>query len=109
MRLVRTLAHAASLIALGAGAARVDAQSYFGPNQDQYDRFRWSVTETEHFLVHFYPEERVAAMDAARMAERAYSRLSRLLNHQFRAKKPHTLYSSRGDSGQMKLTRDLDE
>jgi Tol biopolymer transport system component len=109
MRLVRTLAHAASLIALGAGAARVDAQSYFGQNQVQYDRFRWSVTETEHFLVHFYPEERVAAMDAARMAERAYSRLSRLLNHQFREKKPLILYSSRGDFGQNNVTGDLGE
>jgi Tol biopolymer transport system component len=75
----------------------------------QYDRFKWSVTETEHFLVHFYPEERVAAMDAARMAERAYSRLSRLLNHQFREKKPLILYSSRGDFGQNNVTGDLGE
>ena len=111
MRLVRALAHAASLVAVvgAAAASRLDAQSYFGQNQVQYDRFKWSVTETEHFLVHFYPEERVAAMDAARMAERAYARLSRLLNHQFREKKPLILYSSRGDFGQNNVTGDLGE
>ncbi len=111
MRLVRTLAQAASLVAV-AGAlspARLDAQSYFGQNQVQYDRFKWSVWETEHFLVHYYPEERVAAMDAARMAERSYARLSRLLNHQFREKKPLILYSSRGDFGQNNVTGDLGE
>ena len=109
MRLVRAGATASALVALLAGAAQLGAQSYFGQNQVQYDRFRWSVTETEHFLVHFYPEERVAAMDAARMAERAYSRLSRLLNHQFREKKPLILYSSRGDFGQNNVTGDLGE
>ena len=109
MRLVRAGATAGALVALVAGAARLEAQSYFGQNQVQYDRFRWSVTETEHFLVHFYPEERVAAIDAARMAERAYARLSRLLNHQFREKKPLILYSSRGDFGQNNVTGDLGE
>jgi len=109
MRLVRAGATAAALAAFVAGAARLEAQGYFGQNQVQYDRFRWSVTETEHFLVHYYPEERVAAMDAARMAERAYARLSRLLNHQFREKKPLILYSSRGDFGQNNVTGDLGE
>src|SRR5688500_15307579 len=108
MRLVSALACTTAL-PVAASAARLDAQSFFGQNQVQYDRFRWSVTETEHFLVHYYPEERVAAMDAARMAERAYARLSRLLNHQFREKKPLILYSSRGDFGQNNVTGDLGE
>ena len=109
MRLVRALAYAAALAACVAGATRLEAQSYFGQNQVQYDHFKWTVTETEHFLVHYYPEERAAAMDAARMAERAYARLSRLLNHQFREKKPLILYSSRGDFGQNNVTGDLGE
>jgi Tol biopolymer transport system component len=109
MRLVRALACASALVASVAGVARLEAQSYFGQNQVQYDHFKWTVTETEHFLVHYYPEERVAAMDAARMAERAYARLSRLLNHQFREKKPLILYSSRGDFGQNNVTGDLGE
>ena len=109
MRLVRAGAYAAALVAALGGAMRLQAQTYFGQNQVQYDHFKWTVLETEHFLVHYYPEERVAAMDAARMAERAYARLSRLLNHQFREKKPLILYSSRGDFGQNNVTGDLGE
>jgi len=109
MRLVRAGACAAALVAAVGVATRLQAQTYFGQNQVQYDHFKWSVVETEHFLVHYYPQERVAAMDAARMAERAYARLSRLLNHQFREKKPLILYSSRGDFGQNNVTGDLGE
>ena len=77
MSLVRAGALATTLVALSSvmGPARLDAQSYFGQNQVQYDRFRWTVVETEHFLVDYYPEEHAAAMDAARMAERSYARL----------------------------------
>jgi len=84
-------------------------QGYFGQNQVQYDNFKWYIIETEHFLVHYYPEERDAARDAARMAERGYARLSRVLNHQFREKKPLILYSSRTDFGQNNVTGDLGE
>ncbi|MFL5579157.1 MAG: hypothetical protein ACJ8AO_02205 [Gemmatimonadaceae bacterium] len=96
--------------ALVSGAARrAGAQGYFGQNQVQYDRFKWSVLETEHFLVHYYPEERTAAVDAGRMAERAYARLTRILDHQFREKKPIVLYASRSDFGQNNVTGDLGE
>src|SRR6185503_1306195 len=85
------------------------AQSYFGQNQVQYDRFQWRYLETEHFLIYYYPEEREAVMDAARMAERAYARLSRILDHQFREKKPIMLFESRNDFGQNNVTGDLGE
>ncbi|HKW49789.1 MAG TPA: hypothetical protein VJN70_20195 [Gemmatimonadaceae bacterium] len=87
----------------------VKAQSYFGQNQVQYDRFRWQVLETEHFLIYYYPEEAQATTDAARMAERAYARLSRVLDHQFREKKPLMLFESRNDFGQNNVTGDLGE
>src|SRR5262245_29371597 len=103
-----TLGVAATLEEMGA-ASPVAAQMYFGKNQVQFDRFRWKVLETDHFLVHYYPEEREAVMDAARMAERSYARLSRMLNHQFREKKPLILYRSRGDFGQNNVTGDLGE
>lgn len=85
------------------------AQSYFGQNQVQYDRFKWQVIETDHFLIHYYPEEREGVMHAAMMAERSYARLSRMLNHQFREKKPLILYRSRGDFAQNNVTGDLGE
>src|SRR5687768_831542 len=99
-------------LALGAvllAGARVEAQQYFGQNQVQYKHFKWRVIETEHFLVHYYPEEKAGAMDAARMAERSYSRLSRLLDHQFREKKPVILFDSRSAFGQNNVTGDLGE
>ena len=91
------------------GAARLEAQQYFGQNQVQYKHFKWRVLETEHFLVHYYPEEKEAAIDAARMAERSYARLSRIIGHQFREKKPIILFASRADFGQNNVTGDLGE
>jgi Tol biopolymer transport system component len=90
-------------------ASRLEAQQYFGMNQVQYKHFTWRVLETEHFLVHYYPAERAAVMDAARMAERSYARLSRVLGHQFREKKPIILFASRADFGQNNVTGDLGE
>src|SRR5690606_1905046 len=76
-----------ALLALALYATPLSAQ-YFGQNHVQYDRLRWRVIETEHFLVHYYPEISDVAPEAARMAERSYARLSRLMQHQFREKKP---------------------
>lgn len=92
-----------------AGANPLSAQSYFGQNQVQYDRLRWRVIETEHFLVHYYPEIGDVAPDAARMAERSYARLSRLMSHQFREKKPVLLFGSTGDFAQSNVFGDLGE
>ncbi|MDF1504722.1 hypothetical protein PYV61_17320, partial [Roseisolibacter sp. H3M3-2] len=108
--LARTAARAAATLALVAAAsAPAGAQLYFGQNLVQYDRLNWRVLETEHFLVHYYPVEKEAAYDAARMAERAYARLSRLLQHQFREKKPIILFASRGDFAQSNVFGDLGE
>lgn len=70
------------------------AAAQFGRNKVQYRGFDFEVIQTEHFDLHFYPEEREAAMDAARMAERSYARLSRLLRHEFRERKPIIVYAS---------------
>jgi hypothetical protein len=105
MKAARILATLAVLLC----ATRLDAQQYFGMNQVQYKHFDWRVIETEHFLVHYYPEERAGAMDAARMAERSYARLSKILDHQFREKKPIILFASRSEFGQNNVTGDLGE
>ena len=69
----------------------------FGKNKVQYDTFDWKTLETEHFLIHFYPQEERAIYEAARMAERAYGRLARVFNHSFTDKKPIILYASHSD------------
>ncbi len=95
-------------LSASAFAAPLEAQG-FGQNQVQYDRLRWRVIETEHFLVHYYPEIADVAPDAARMAERSYARLSRLMAHQFREKKPILIFGSSGDFAQSNVFGDLGE
>jgi hypothetical protein len=73
-------------------------------NKVQYRHLRFSVIATEHFDVHFYEEERAAALDAARMAERAYGRLSRVLNHEYRERQPILLYASHSEFQQNNVT-----
>ena len=90
-------------------ASGMDAQNYFGKNQPQYKRFQWRVLETEHFRVHYYKEEKAAVEDAARMAERSYARLSRVLGHEFRERKPIVIFASRTDFAQNNIFGDLGE
>jgi Tol biopolymer transport system component len=73
------------------------AAQYFGQNKVQYKSFNFQSIQTEHFDIYYYPDERGGALDAARMAERAYARLSRILHHQFQSRKPIILYASQSD------------
>jgi hypothetical protein len=95
--MTRTLvALLAGLGALALGPAAARAQ-YFGQNKVQYRAFDFQIIQTEHFDVYYYGTERAAALDAARMAERAYARLSRILQHQWIERKPLLLYASQSD------------
>jgi hypothetical protein len=67
---------------------------YFGRNKVQYESFDFKVLKTEHFDVHFYPPEQEAAEHAARMAERWYTRLSSVLDHELSGRQPLILYAS---------------
>jgi Tol biopolymer transport system component len=93
--MVRRFAPALLLLLLGTPAL-LSAQ-YFGRNKVTYTAFDFKVIQTEHFDVYYYDRERVAAMDAARMAERSYARLAKVLNHEFRERKPIILYASHSD------------
>src|SRR5947209_5009509 len=87
---------AALTLILIATPARGGAQ-YFGQNKVQYRSFNFQSIQTEHFDIYYYPDERPGALDAARTAERAYARLSRILHHQFQSRKPIILYASQSD------------
>jgi hypothetical protein len=78
------------------GAEPLDAQ-YFGRNNPQFRSFDFQVLRTDHFDVHFYPEEEQGARDAARMAERWYTRLSAILGHEFTSRQPLIFYASHAD------------
>ena len=67
--------------------ATADAQ-YFGRNKVQYDSFDFQVLATEHFDIYYYEDGEEVIQDAARMAERWYARISRLLDHQMSSRQP---------------------
>jgi len=79
--------------ALILSAFPVHAQ-YFGRNKVQYDVFDFDVIHTKNFDVYFYPEGEKAAVMAARIAERWYSRLSRILQHDLSGRQILILYTS---------------
>jgi hypothetical protein len=83
-------------VALLAVPASADAQ-YFGRNKVQYRSFDFQVLRTENFDIYYYPEMREAALDAGRMIERSYARLARILQHEFRERKPVILYASHAE------------
>jgi Tol biopolymer transport system component len=80
------------------------AAQYFGQNKVQYRHLDFSVIQTEHFDVHYYGDEREAALDASRMAERAYARLSRILKHEYRERQPIILFASHSEFQQNNVT-----
>ncbi len=94
--MLRTMTRLIVLLGLIILATPAAAQ-YFGQNKVQYRNFKFQTIQTEHFDIYYYPDERPGALDAARMAERAYARLSRILHHQFQSRKPIILYASQSD------------
>jgi Tol biopolymer transport system component len=92
----RTVTRLLPALLLAVVVAPATAQ-YFGQNKVQYRSFNFQSIQTEHFDIYYYPDERGGALDAARMSERAYARLSRILHHQFQSRKPIILYASQSD------------
>lgn len=81
------------LYGIGITVSTINAQ-YFGRNKVQYETFDFKIMKTKHFDIYFYAEEQEAAMQAARIAERWYARLSRVFNDNLRSSQPLILYSS---------------
>jgi Tol biopolymer transport system component len=76
------------------GTAATAQAQYFGQNKVQYEKFKFKVKATEHFDIYYYPEEEQAVELAARMAERWYSRLSKVLRHELSSRQPVILYAA---------------
>ena len=96
-------------IAVAAFTSVADAQ-YFGRNKVHYEKFRFEILRTPHFDVHYYPSEKLAVADAARMLERWNARLSSLFNHPLSARKPIVLYADQPDFHQTNvISSQLDE
>ena len=91
------------LVAVLALAGPAEAQ-YFGRNKVHYDSLDFRVLQTEHFDIYYYPEEEEATRHAARMAERWYTRFSRVLHHSFARRQTLVLYASHPHFGQTNVT-----
>jgi Tol biopolymer transport system component len=76
------------------GSASTAQAQYFGQNKVQYETFNFKVKATEHFDIYYYPEEQQAVELAARLAERWYARLSRVLRHELSSRQPIILYAA---------------
>jgi Tol biopolymer transport system component len=85
------------------------ASQYFGRNQVQYRNFDFQVLQTEHFDVYYYPDFEEAAREAGRMAERWYTRLSRILDHEFEERQPLILYANHPEFQQNNVVGDISE
>jgi Tol biopolymer transport system component len=70
---------------------------YFGRNKVQYENFDWKILKTEHFDIHFYPQEETAVREGARLAERWYDRLSSVFGREFTERKSIILYADQSD------------
>jgi Tol biopolymer transport system component len=92
---MKTLPALVVFLLTAAFAPPLSAQGgYFGQNKVQYREFDFKVLKTEHFDIYYYPEEEQAVRIASRMAERWYTRLSSLLNHELRGRQALILYAS---------------
>src|SRR5262245_2651565 len=98
-----------ALLLSGPAVDSANAQ-YFGRNKVQYEKFDFEVMKTEHFDIYHYPTERAVVEQTARMAERWYARLSKLLDHKLSGRQVIILYASHPDFEQTNaLPGELDE
>ncbi len=70
---------------------------YFGQNKVRYKTYDFKILHTSHFDVYYYLEEKAAAEQLARMAERWYTRHSKVLNWQLLGRQPVIVYASGQD------------
>ena len=90
----------------GPGSRDASAQQ-FGRNKVEYVDFDFKVLDTEHFAVYYYSSEETSARLAARLAERWYARLSRVLGHSLRDRQPLILYGSQPEFAQTNVVAGL--
>jgi Tol biopolymer transport system component len=83
------MAVVASLVPAAPAAAQ-----YFGRNKVRYHAFDFRVLKTDHFDIYYYPEEKEAVELTARMAERWYTRLAEVLDHDLSSRQPLIVYAS---------------
>lgn len=90
----RRVAGALAVFAAACLLPSMSEAQYFGRNKVQYKQFTFEMLPTEHFQVYFYQEEREAAYELAKMAERWYARLSKIFGYDLSSPQPIVVYAS---------------
>jgi Tol biopolymer transport system component len=90
----------------GVGAPGLRAQ-YYGRNKVQYQKFNFKIMKTRHFDVYFYLQDQQTVKLACMMAERWYSRYSRIFNHELKGRQPLILYGSSPEFQQTTVIPDI--
>ena len=72
----------------------------FGRNKVEYVDFDFKIFDTDHFSIYHYSSEEQSARIVARLAERWYARLSRVLEHKLSSRQPLILYGSQPEFAQ---------
>jgi len=80
---------------------------YFGRNKVQYESFDYKKLVTEHFDIFFYPEEKEAVFNAARMLERWQERLTSIFRISVGPGQPIVLYANHADFQQTNVISGL--
>ncbi|MBI4551585.1 MAG: PD40 domain-containing protein [Candidatus Latescibacteria bacterium] len=106
MRSIARLVLAAVIVLVGPLGVWAQ-EEYFGQNKVQYKNFKWEIMTTPHFEIYYYKGEEETARDAARMAEHAYARLSRILRHRISDPIPLILYASHSDFQQTNVIQEF--
>lgn len=106
MRMERLVARLLPLLLLTAVLIPSAEAQYFGRNKVQWEKFDFKILKTDHFDIYYYEEEAPIIEDFGRQAERWYSRLSGVFNHEF-GRKPIVLYASSADFQQTTTTGGL--
>jgi hypothetical protein len=105
------LVRAIAILCLGAFAAGALAPAlhaqWYGRNKVQYQRFEFKIMKTRHFDVYFYLQDEQTVKLASLMAERWYSRLSRMFNHELKGRQPLILYGSSPEFQQTTVISEL--
>jgi Tol biopolymer transport system component len=70
---------------------------YFGQNKVRYKPLTYQTLKTEHFEIYFTADSREAVEISARLAERWYARLTRVLEHKLTGVQPLVIYASHPD------------
>ncbi|MGB6031652.1 MAG: BamA/TamA family outer membrane protein [Bacteroidota bacterium] len=78
--------------------ATLDGQQvYFGKNKVQYQPFKWSFIQSDHFDIYFSQDGQYLAEFTAVAAESAYASISKLFRYQLVNRVPLIIYNSHND------------